>query len=349
MKKANKILSVLMAVSLLSVSVLTASATSFSRKFNGVAGIDGKKAGSSTYKNGVVTMDLPDAGSLCWSYVPNATDLSFQFRVDVDKDPEFDWLGINITNDGYGLLGDGTGLSTIFFRTGDGYCSRVVEEKVMEWDAATGKELNNGSLYDDNNKAPEEGYAFGYGSWITFSMKKNGSKWDIKINGVDMVKNRYKGFDEDMTRLLGSGKITLSFFTSGVPGTVELKSYTPPADNPSSNVTSSKNSTPSKPVSSVTSGKPVSTGSTSSSGVSVASTPSESSQTTTNVTSSGAADPVDSNTQNETSSDQATLTDPETPKDKGNGGLIAGIVIAVVVVLAAGGIAAYLIVKKRKQ
>ncbi len=347
MKKAKRLLSVLMAVSLVGAFALSVSATEFTRKFNGVAGIDGKKAGTSSYKNNIVTIDLPDAGSLCWSYVPSATDLSFQFRVDVDKDPEFDWLGINITNDGYALLGEGTGLSTIFFRTGDGYCSRVVEADVMEWDAAVAKQINEGSLYDDNNKAPQEGYAFGYGEWITFSMKKNGSKWDLKINGVDMVKTRYKGFDEDMTRLLGSGKITLSIFTSGVPGTVELKSYTEPGiSTNTSSVTPSKSSSPTKPpASSVTP--------SASSNTDVTSTGSSADNSTTPVESEDMSEtvalPTESDVQDEnTDSNQPTLTS-ETSANQGSDGLVIGIIIAVVVILAAGGITTFLILKKKKQ
>ena len=348
MKKAKRLLSVLMAVSLAGAAfALSVSATEFTRKFNGVAGIDGKKAGTSSYKNNIVTIDLPDAGSLCWSYVPSATDLSFQFRVDVDKDPEFDWLGINITNDGYALLGEGTGLSTIFFRTGDGYCSRVVEADVMEWDAAVAKQINEGSLYDDNNKAPQEGYAFGYGEWITFSMKKNGSKWDLKINGVDMVKTRYKGFDEDMTRLLGNGKITLSIFTSGVPGTVELKSYTVPSTpvtNTSSAASPNSSSAVKPPVSS--------TASATSSTVSMTSTVNSTDSSVTTVESAPSSEAAVSseNVQSEgnTNSEQQVLTSGAAD-DEGGNGLVIGIIIAVVVILAAGGITTFLILKKKKQ
>lgn len=350
MKAKGKFLAVLMAVTLLSLQALSVSATSFTRKFNGEAGIDGKDPGSSTYADGVVTLNLPDSGSLCWSYVPSATDLSFQFRVDTDTDPEFDWLGFNITNDGFGLLGEGTGLSTIFFRTGDGYCSRVVEADVMEWDAATAKELNNGSLYDDNNKPPKEDYAFGYGDWVTFSMKKNGSKWELKINGVDMVKNRYKGFDEDMTRLLGSGKITLTVFTSGVPGVVELKSYTEPADSSGNDKPSSQVTAPSSQAPTASTGE--NTNQTSSAQGNTTSTASTTDTSTAESGTSSVAEAPDASSETDQSDVELNtdnLSSSAEDENGGNGGLIAGIVIAVIVVLAAGSTAAYFIIKKRKQ
>ncbi len=347
MKKMHKLLTVAAAVVIFSAQVLSVSATSFNRKFNGVNAIEGsaKKPGTSTYSNGVVTMDLPDAGSLCWSYIPSATDLSFQFRIDVDTDPEFDWLGFNITSDGYNLLGGGTGLSTIVFRTGDGYVSRVVEEKVLEWDAAVIKQINEGSLYDDSNKPPKEDYAFGYGDWITFSMKKNGSKWDLKLNGVDMVKTRYKGFDEDMTRLLGSGKITLSFFTSGVPGVVQLKSYTPSASEDNSKPTeSSKTSSNTKNPSTA----------------SITQTPSDTSKTSSNKeVNSVVSEVIENSSQDEIISNDeessnvktdGTIGNPSSKpsESKGNIGLLAGIIAAVVIVAGAG-VATYFVMKKKKK
>ena len=347
MKKWGKLAAFTLAAVMLSAQVMSVSATSFTRKFNGVNAIEGsaKKPGTSTYSNGVVTMDLPDAGSLCWSYVPSATDLSFQFRIDVDTDPEFDWLGFNITSDGYNLLGGGTGLSTIVFRTGDGYVSRVVEEKVLEWDAAVIKQLHEGSLYDDTNKPPKEDYAFGYGDWVTFSMKKNGSKWELKLNGVDMVKTRYKGFDDDMTRLLGSGKITLSFFTSGVPGVVQLKSYTPPEveDN-------------SKPAESTQTSSNAKNPSTSSSTPASSGTSQTSSATEVN---SAVSETTDNSSQEEIISNHKESSMAETDEtianlssdssaNKGSVGLIAGIIAAVVVV-AGVGVAVYFVIKKKKK
>lgn len=347
MKKWGKLAAFALAAVMLSAQVMSVSATSFTRKFNGVNAIEGsaKKPGTSTYSNGVVTMDLPDAGSLCWSYVPSATDLSFQFRIDVDTDPEFDWLGFNITSDGYNLLGGGTGLSTIVFRTGDGYVSRVVEEKVLEWDAAVIKQLHEGSLYDDTNKPPKEDYAFGYGDWVTFSMKKNGSKWELKLNGVDMVKTRYKGFDDDMTRLLGSGKITLSFFTSGVPGVVQLKSYTPPEVEDNSKPAESTQTSSNAKNPSTSSSTPAS------SGTSQTSNATEVNSAVSETTDNSSQEEIISNHKEssmaETDETIANLSS-DSSANKGSVGLIAGIIAAVVVV-AGVGVAVYFVIKKKKK
>lgn len=360
MKKRIRIfLSILLAVFVLCQN-FGISATTFTRKFNGVQAIEGsvKAPGSSTYSNNIVTMNLPDAGSLCWSYVPNATDFAIQFRVDVDSDPEFDWLGINLTNDGYALLGNGTGLSTIFFRTGDGYVSRVVEDvSGKKWDDVVNtKQINEGSLYDEKNPAPHEDYKFGYGDWITLTMKKTGTKWDLRINGVDMVKNRYNGFDSDMTRLLGSGTITLSFFTSGVPGVIQVKSFTNTAVSSSSTSSSKSSSKASSVASSASTSKNsgissasslnssttgLSAESSSQSGQSAVSQPSGESggdvSNSSTTASEGTNTSIQSTGSNGSESDNTDTT---------GGSLIWIIVIAAVVVAGSG--TAFVIMKKKK-
>lgn len=235
MKRTIALLSTLLFIA---SAVPLATATEFKRKFNA------ENEAKSSYKNGMVIMEFNKPKDMCWSYIPNATELEFQFRVNGDEvDPEFDWMGINITSDGNQLLGQGTGLSTILWRLGDGVNSRVVEE-ALAWDAAIVKEIHSGSLYDENNPPPEEDFRFGYGSWITFSMKKTGSAWDIKINGVSIVKNRYKNFDKDMSRLLeNKDKITLTFFNTGTPAVIELKSYKSPVNITTSATTSTTRAT----------------------------------------------------------------------------------------------------------
>lgn len=332
----KRILSLLLTLAFLSSGVLLASATEFKRKFNP------EYSAKSSFKNGMVVMEFSKPKDMCWTYVPGATDLEFQFRVNGDEvEAEFDWLGINITNDGNQLLGQGNGLSTIIWRLGDGINSRVVEES-LAWDAAVVKEIHSGSLYDEKNPPPEEDFRFGYGSWITFSMKKTGSSWDVKVNGISIVKNRYKDFDKDMSRLLeNKEKITLTFFNSGTPALIELKSF-----QTSSAVTSSAISTSSATRSTAASSKP-------SSGTASVGSQNPASEQESQPTQSVDSDEPQSGESDETGSVEST--DPVsstalTPDKNGpEKGVSPGVWIGIAAVILAAAIAAFLLIKKNRK
>ena len=362
MKKSMRILSIAACTITLTVSLMmTASATSFVRKFNGAQGVKNSvaAAGNSTYSNGIVTMSLPASGSLCWSYIPDVKNLTFQFRIDTDTDPEFDWFGMNITtgsSDPYDmLLGHGNGLSTLFWRTSNDVTSRFVEEN-CKWDNATKKEISSKPLYDGvANIAPYEGFCWGGGDWATFSMVRAADgRWNITVNGIDMVQNRYSGFDADMDRLfLNASETVISFFLSNPSGTLQLRgvdsTVTTTANTTATNTTAATSSSQTTTTGNNTVGNTTTapnTDSSNESGVTVTAATDENGSTVTTTTNAGG---TITGTTKATDADSNAEVIGDGDTDTASSFPWAVLIAVVVLVLAGTGAALYFFVIKKKH
>lgn len=248
MKMLKKTMIVLCVAALLAACALPVYATPISRSFTGFHAKEYTTNGSSTYANGVATLTFPKIGAGCYTYLSgSATDVHFQFRIDTDADPEFDWLGLNITTDGEAFLGEGTGLSTLIWRTSDSINTRVVQDKDgMKWDNVADKEIMTGELYTGENDQltePYEDYRWGDGQWIDFQMKRgsNGA-WSVTVDGRSIVRTPYSGFDKEMDQIFqNASKLTLSVFLANATGVVQIKGVD--GSTPTSKTTAKKTTT----------------------------------------------------------------------------------------------------------
>ena len=165
-------------------------------------------------KNGEETnINLPATGSVAYTQV-TGTNLEFSFKIAPTE--TFEWLGINLSNSGMSMLGSGNGLSTLFWKAQGAVTSRVVEEQPGKgWDAAgANKQIHDGGLL-------AEGECFNDGEWHKVSLKKTADGWQFTIDDIDVIANRYEGFDDDMDRLLGgSNTVTMTLFTNGTAGSL---------------------------------------------------------------------------------------------------------------------------------
>ena len=175
-----------------------------------------KRPGTITQADKGVALGFPDTGSIVYTLV-TGTNLEFEFKI--DPSASYEWFGFNLSNTGHSMLGGGNGLSTIFWRAQYAVTSRVVEEVTGKyWDAAGAtKQIHDGGVND------EEGKSFSDGQWHTVAIKKTESGWIFEVDEIDMIQNRYAGFDADMDRLLGgSNTVTMTIFTNGTAGEIEV-------------------------------------------------------------------------------------------------------------------------------
>ena len=160
-------------------------------------------------------INLPATGSVAYTQV-TGTNLEFSFKIAPEE--TFEWLGMNLSNSGMSMLGSGNGLSTLFWKAQGAVTSRVVEEQPGKgWDAAGAtKQIHDGGLL-------EEGKSFNDGEWHKVTLKKTADGWQFTIDGINVIANRYEGFDDDMDRLLGgSNTVTMTLFTNGTAGTFDV-------------------------------------------------------------------------------------------------------------------------------
>lgn len=359
MKKFSKALVVLCAAALLAACVMPASASSFTRKFNGFHAVNKQNPnlyttdGTSTYADGVVTCTFPKTGAGCWQYITGSTtDIHFQFRIDTATDPEFDWVGVNVTNDGEAFLGEGTGLSTLIWRTTDSINTRLVkDEDGARWDNVAGQELMSGELYtgEAGLEEPYEDYRWGDGQWIDYHIYQgsNGS-WKVEVDGKDIIRTPYKNFDADMNAVFGSGKrLTLSLFLSNASGVVQVRGVE------GTTATTTNNNTTASTTASHASGTTGSTaaGSTAGSNAADASTTDAATDPTAGGDISAPGDSSDESALTgstaATTAAGATLDDGTDKAEKG-GFPVWAIVVIAVVVIGGGAVAVLLVMKKKK-
>lgn len=175
-----------------------------------------KRPGTVTKADKGVVLGFPDTGSIVYTLV-TGTNLEFEFKINTDAN--FEWFGFNLSNSGHSMLGSGNGLSTIFWRAQYAITSRVVEEIPGKyWDAAGAtKQIHDGGLADG------EGASFSDGNWHHVELKKTESGWTFTVDGIDVIQNRYSGFDADMDRLFGgSNTVTMTLFTNGAAGEIQV-------------------------------------------------------------------------------------------------------------------------------
>ena len=183
--------------------------------FVGAAGIDGAAAGTVTVGEDSTALGFIETGSLVYTQV-TGTKLDFSFKVDPSE--TFEWFGMNLSNNGMAMLGGGNGLSTLFWRASYGLTSRVVEDQPGKgWDAAVSKQIHDGGIADELARS------FSDGEWHHVVLEKTAGGWMFTIDGIDVVKSRYDGFDDDMDRLLGgSNTVTMTLFTNSTAGTIHV-------------------------------------------------------------------------------------------------------------------------------
>ncbi|MBQ8684146.1 MAG: hypothetical protein IJ518_06505 [Clostridia bacterium] len=380
MKNMRKVLVVLCAMALMAACVVPAAASSITRKFNGFHAVNKDNPnlyttdGISTYANGVVKCEFPKVGAGCWQYITDVENLHFQLRIDTSVDPEFDWVGVNITTDGEAFLGEGTGLSTLIWRTSDSVNSRLVKsDEGAGWDQVANQELIAGDLYTGESDAltePYEDFRWGDGDWIDFELDKdaNGS-WHVYINGIDIIRTPYKNFDKDMNDVFGkASRVTLSLFLSNATGVVEVRG-----------VDDSATTTTTKKADATTTKKDTSAGTTTAkidAPVGTTTTAVGSSDATTTAGEPGATTVADSDSSDTTATDtdpgnsdpdksepDSSTPDSSTPsEDEGNGaqGSVSGgdgadrggfpvwaIVVIAVVVVAGAATVVFFVMKKK--
>lgn len=183
--------------------------------FVGAAGIDGAEAGTAVAGEDGTALSFKGTGSVLYTQV-TGTKLEFSFKIDPSE--TFQWFGMNLSNNGMAMLGGGNGLSTLFWRTEYALTSRVVEDQPGKgWDAAVSKQIHDGGVTDG------EGKSFSDGEWHDVLLEKTADGWIFTVDGVDMLQNRYQGFDDDMDRLLGgSNTVTMTLFTNGTAGNITI-------------------------------------------------------------------------------------------------------------------------------
>lgn len=378
MKNAKKLLVIVCAIALMAACVVPAAASSITRKFNGFHAVNKDNPnlyttdGISTYANGVVKCEFPKVGAGCWQYISDVENLHFQLRIDTSVDPEFDWIGVNITTDGEAFLGEGTGLSTLIWRTSDSVnCRLVKSDEGAGWDQVANQELIAGDLYTGESDAltePYEDFRWGDGDWIDFELDKDANgTWHVYINGIDIIRTPYKNFDSDMNAVFGkASKVTLSLFLSNATGVVEVrgvddsaaatttkKPTTTTANNTPAGTTTAKNDTPAGTTTTVAGGSDATT-TAGEPGVTTTTAPDSSTDNfdvpvDTDPGSSDVSDSSDASTPTQNAGDSSqsfTGNGEDEGEDKADFPVWAIIVIAVVVV--AGVAAAVIFLGKKK-